>query len=83
MESKQIRATKPTDNTGGLSPGIRDPYTRLAAGILANGASAAKAGDQGAAQWLLSEQAEFLADSIGLSHPHVRKWVHNFERQNS
>jgi hypothetical protein len=57
------------------SQATRDPYKRLAAGILANGATAARAGDIDAANWLLSEQAEFLADAVGLSFPHVQRWV--------
>ena len=61
--------------TNRTSPGIRDPYKRLAAGILANGAKAAKAGDLDAAQWLLSEKAEFLAGEVGLSWSHVQRWA--------
>jgi hypothetical protein len=60
---------------GGLSPGLKDPYKRLAAGILANGATAAEKGDQDAAQWLLTEQAQFLAEAVGLSWTHVQRWA--------
>jgi len=76
MDTNTIRATsRATDRAVKLSPATRDPYRRLAAGILANGATAAKAGDTGAAQWLLSEQAQFLSDAVGLSYTHVQRWA--------
>ena len=62
------------------SPGIRDPYRRLAAGILAQAAKEAKAGDIDAAQWLQTGQAEFFCEGVGLSFPHVKKWVENQNR---
>jgi hypothetical protein len=58
-----------------LSAGRSDPYRRLAAGILVQAAKDAKAGDTGAALWLLSEQAEFLAGAVGLSWVHVKRWA--------
>ena len=57
------------------SPATQDPYARLAAAILAKATRDAKKGDLDALFWLLSEQAEFLAGSVGLSWPHVCKWT--------
>ncbi|MBT4946228.1 MAG: hypothetical protein HON27_08670 [Candidatus Marinimicrobia bacterium] len=57
------------------SPATKDPYKRLAAAILAQAAKEARAGDQDAASWLLSEQAEILAGGVGLSFVHVRRWA--------
>ena len=57
------------------SPATQDAYARLAAAVLAKATREAKKGDLDALFWLLSEQAEFLADSVGLSWPHVQKWV--------
>jgi len=72
----QIRASRPTDNRSGTtSPGTRDPWRNLAAAVLAQAARDAKAGDMGAALWLLSPAAEFLADEVGLSWPHVVQFV--------
>ena len=59
------------------SRAVTDPYVRLAAGILANGAQAARAGDREAVIWLLSDQAELYADAVGLSFPHIQKRVEN------
>ncbi len=77
METKarQFTATKRPSNTSQQSPCNLSPYKRLAAAILGQAAKAAKAGDQDAAIWLLSEQAELLADGIGLSFSHVKAWV--------
>jgi len=58
-----------------VSPGSQNGYIRLAAAILAAAAKAAKEGDLDAVQWLLSGDAEILADGIGLSWPHVQKWA--------
>jgi hypothetical protein len=76
METKS-RAYSATRQPGqaGSSPGVKSPYSRLAAGILAQAAKDAKAGDTGAALWLLSEQAEFLAGAVGLSWVHVKRWA--------
>ena len=59
------------------SPASQSGYAKLAAGILAHAAKEAKKGDQAAAQWLQTEQAEFLAGAIGLSFVHVKRWVHS------
>lgn len=77
METKgrQFAATKRPSNTAKQSPANSDPYRRLAAGILAQAAKEARAGDPDAVIWLLSEQAEFLADGIGLSFVHVKRWA--------
>ena len=60
---------------GRQSPASKNGYTRLAAAILAKATREAKKGDMDALFWLLSEQAEFLADAVGLSWPHVQKWT--------
>ena len=60
---------------GQASPATQDPYSRLAAGILAHAAKEARAGDPDAITWLLSEQAEFLAGAVGLSFVHVERWA--------
>jgi hypothetical protein len=60
---------------GQASPASQSGYVRLAAAILGQAAKEAKAGDLDAAQWLLSGDAEILADGIGLSWPHVQKWA--------
>ena len=60
---------------GHASPENQNGYARLAAAILAKAAKEAKAGDLDAISWLLTEQAEILADGIGLSWPHVKKWA--------
>ena len=70
-----IQATSRPINGDELSPASLDPYKRLAAGILAQAAKEAKAGELAAAYWLLSEQAEFLAGAVGLSWPHVQRWA--------
>ena len=57
------------------SPARRNGYAKLAAVILAKAAKDAKRGDVDATFWLLSEQAEILADGIGLSITHVKKWA--------
>jgi len=57
------------------SPASQSGYVRLAAAILAKAAREAKAGDLDALQWLQGEQAEILADGIGLSVTHVKRWV--------
>jgi len=76
METKS-RAYSATRQPGQekISGGSRDPYRRLAAGVLAQAAKDAKAGDTDAALWLLSEQAEFLAGAVGLSWVHVKRWA--------
>ena len=60
---------------GQASPATQDPYSRLAAGILAHAAKEARAGDPDAVIWLQGDQAELLADGIGLSWPHVKRWA--------
>ena len=76
MENQTIRATsRATDRATGLSPATRDPYRRLAAGILAQAAKEAKAGDIDAAQWLQTGLAELFCDGVGLSFPHVKRWA--------
>ena len=60
---------------GRQSQGSQNSYARLAAAILAKATRDAKKGDIDALFWLLSEQAEFLADAVGLSWPHVCKWT--------
>ena len=60
---------------GRQSPGNQNSYARLAAAILAKAAREAKKGDMDAIFWLLSDQAEFLADAVGLSWTHVKKWA--------
>jgi hypothetical protein len=57
------------------SPVSQNGYARLAAAILAKAAKEARAGDTDAAGWLLSDQAELLADGIGLSWTHVQAWA--------
>ena len=57
------------------SPATQDGYVRLAAAILGAAAKQARAGDMDALFWLLSDQAEFLADGVGLSWTHVKKWT--------
>jgi hypothetical protein len=60
---------------GQTSPASQSGYVRLAAAILGQAAKEARAGDLDAGAWLLSEQAELLADGIGLSWPHVQRWA--------
>ena len=57
------------------SPGLQDPYRRIAAAILAKATKEAQKNDLDALFWLLSEQAEYLAFEIGLSYTHVKKWA--------
>ena len=70
-----MEGTNDYRDEGHASPASQNGYIRLAAAILANAANAAKAGDLDAAQWLLSGDAEILADGIGLSWPHVQRWA--------
>ncbi len=79
---RKLVATKARANSGtrrpdeaSQSPASKNAYTRLAAAVLAKATREARAGNLDATFWLLSEQAEFLADSVGLSWPHVQKWV--------
>ena len=74
MDTYTIPATSKTGQPE-TSPGRADPYRRLAAAVLVQGAKEARDGDIDAAQWLLSEQAEFYAGAVGLSFPHVQKWA--------
>ena len=60
---------------GQASPATQDPYRRLAAAILANGAKAAQAGDPDAVIWLLSKQAQFLTEAVEISYTHVQSWA--------
>ena len=57
------------------SPASKNAYARLAAAVLAKATRDAKKGDLDALFWLLTEQAEFLADSVGLSWTHVQRWT--------
>ena len=60
---------------GRASRACQDGYARLAAAILAKAARQARKGDIDALFWLLSDQAEILADGVGLSWAHVKKWA--------
>jgi hypothetical protein len=73
--ARTYSASRRPDDRGKISAANRDPYSRLAAAILGQAAKEARAGDQDAAIWLLSEQAEFLAGAVGLSWTHVQKWA--------
>ena len=72
--ARKNSATRRPDEAS-QSPASKNAYTRLAAAVLAKAAREARAGNLDATFWLLSEQAEFLADGVGLSWPHVQKWA--------
>ncbi len=63
---------------GRQSPASQNGYARLAAAILARAAKQAKKGDMDALFWLLTEQAEFIAEEIGLSYTHVLRKTREF-----
>ena len=60
---------------GRASRASQDGYARLAAAILLKATKQARKGDLDALFWLLGEQAEILADGVGLSCTHMKKWA--------
>ena len=56
-----------------------DPWARLAGGMLTEAADEARAGDLAAAEWLMDDDAAWIADVLGLEFEAVRcaaaKWA--------
>jgi len=70
-----MQGHKPTDIKDITTLATRNGYARLAAAVLLQAAKQARDGNQRAAHWLMSEQAAFLAECIGISSAHVRRWT--------
>ena len=73
-----MEGTNDYRNEGHASPASQSGYARLAAAIMAKAAKEARAGDQDALFWLLTPQAEFIAEEIGLSYTHVLRKTREF-----
>lgn len=61
-----IRSYQPWKNNDLYSPGSRDPYVALGAGVVLQATLEAIEGDSDALIWLLSREAELFFDSLDL-----------------